>query len=95
MSIKKTATRAITAGILLTTTAAGIASADNVGGGIWNHGFGLTTVYSNYYHPSTCHGSTAIGTVKNYSGNTNPGVWAYASSQRTSSGTNQAYWNYC
>ncbi|MFD0772448.1 lactococcin 972 family bacteriocin [Streptomonospora algeriensis] len=49
----------------LTFSAAGFtyADVDYVGGGEWTHGISDSgTVYSNYYHGSSCHGSTAVGT---------------------------------
>ena len=44
---------------------------------------------------ASCHGSTAIGQYKAYSGDTAAGSWARASARRTKNGVNQAYWNYC
>ncbi|MCY9787584.1 lactococcin 972 family bacteriocin [Nocardiopsis sp. EMB25] len=60
---RTTVTVLLTSGLAL--GAAGIAAADvdYVGGGTWYHGITETRVYSNYYHGSVCHGSTAVGTT--------------------------------
>jgi lactococcin 972 family bacteriocin len=62
-------------------------------GGTWSHGTN-DGVYSNYYHPSKRHGSTAM----NGRGNSNrvtgiaSGSWSYASISKTTAG-NSAYWH--
>ncbi|WP_344972270.1 lactococcin 972 family bacteriocin [Salinactinospora qingdaonensis] len=52
-------------------------------GGVWEHGVEYGTVYSNYYHSSTCHSSTAVGdyTDRDTAG---AGEWSYASAPKTS-----------
>ncbi|GAA2009595.1 hypothetical protein GCM10009799_41930 [Nocardiopsis rhodophaea] len=74
---------------------AGAAAAyEKVGGGKWIHGVsGLPRsgpVWSNYYHPSTCHGSTAVG-VTTVRDDAEADLWSEATTIRAL-GNNQTYW---
>ncbi|WP_242274742.1 lactococcin 972 family bacteriocin [Bacillus cereus group sp. BfR-BA-01310] len=57
------------------------ASADDVGGGTWNHWYSDGVVHSEYYHGSRVHSAAVkVGDNTFSSGWTNPGYWAKASS---------------
>ncbi|GGA49559.1 hypothetical protein GCM10007416_23310 [Kroppenstedtia guangzhouensis] len=71
----------------------------NVGGGTWDYGTRLVSfgtkkeVYSNYYHGTKNHGSTAqIGTQSNKSC-VRPGSTSYASARGGLFDSTHAYWN--
>ncbi|MBM6630033.1 lactococcin 972 family bacteriocin [Mammaliicoccus vitulinus] len=51
----------------------------NVNGGTWNYGISNKYVWSNYYHGSKAHYSTAIGRYKSTSGYTPRRSWSKAS----------------
>ncbi len=90
-ALKRTcATLLISAG--LTAGAVGVAAAavEYVGGGIWDHGLTSSIVYSDYYHGSVCHGSTAVGT-KTVRASAPAGYWSLADAPRDIA-NNQAYW---
>ncbi|WPF66572.1 MULTISPECIES: lactococcin 972 family bacteriocin [unclassified Corynebacterium] len=74
--------------------AAALAAQVNVGGGIWTYGTDGGQVYSNYYHPTARHGSTAVGTITANSGCVNPGLTSYASAPKKWRG-NQSYYRLC
>ncbi|MEY9213357.1 lactococcin 972 family bacteriocin [Thermobifida halotolerans] len=52
----------IAAGFIFGTAGTAFAVVERVGGGWWDHGIANGYVYSNYYHETVCHGSTAVGT---------------------------------
>lgn len=52
---------------------------DNAGGGLWDHGSDMSSVWSNYYHRTSNHGSTAAGNEVKYSGCKRPTVTSHAS----------------
>ncbi|MEU0521990.1 lactococcin 972 family bacteriocin [Streptosporangium sp. NPDC006007] len=60
-------------------------------GGTWDHGTGTGYTWSDYYHSSDCHGSTAVGVRTVRSPNTNPGSWSRAS-VAMSSFNNETYY---
>jgi len=66
----------------------------NAGGGSWGWGISGNTVFSDYNHPSRCHGSTAIGknTVRVTGKPKN--VVSKARASKKSSG-NQAFYHFC
>lgn len=62
------------------------------GGGTWDHGISIDQVWSNYYHGTKIHGSTAENTNGQYfSGWKDPGVWSYKSIKASLWG-NKVYW---
>lgn len=84
---------------IIISTSAGVANAYqiNISGGKWNYGISNTYVWSNYYHGSKGHGSTAIGKYTSFSGYTKRGNWSYASAHAVSKWqigkTNKTYYN--
>lgn len=87
-------------GVLLVATiapaTAGVANAttEYVGGGKWVHGFDTFTqeTFSNYYHPSRSHGSSACNRHECHrSPNTRAGAWARSSIKATAWG-NTVHW---
>ncbi|MFE7116210.1 lactococcin 972 family bacteriocin [Streptomyces sp. NPDC057654] len=59
---KKSLKIAVAAGVLIVAGAApALATVKEVGGGTWDYGAGTSQVWSNYYHPTKCHGSTSVG----------------------------------
>lgn len=74
--------------------------ADNVGGGIWDHGITVVginkkKVYSDYFHPTKVHkSSVSIGTLHNSSGWVDPGQTSYASAIGAWSNDTHAYYDY-
>lgn len=69
----------------------------NVAVGRWNYGTNSTVVYSRFYHPSRCHGSsvrTYNGFITVRSGKTTPGKWSNAQIRR-STNTNEAFYWFC
>ena len=84
--IKKFMSMMLVAGLLVTSSAVPtLAASANVSGGIWSYGTSVVglnqkRVYSNYYHASKTHKSSAsIGTRTSTSGWTSAGVTSYAS----------------
>lgn len=75
-------------------TAIALAAQANVDGGTWSYGVNDTHVYSNYYHPTCKHGSTAEGTFTARSGCVGPGQTSYASAPKKWRG-NQSYYSFC
>ncbi|WP_017570444.1 lactococcin 972 family bacteriocin, partial [Nocardiopsis halotolerans] len=69
-----------------------------VGGGTWYHGMtgipGSGTVYSNYFHSTRCHGSTADGIYTIRSAAMLPGYMARADAPRDYI-SNHTYWRHC
>ncbi|GAA0925768.1 lactococcin 972 family bacteriocin [Nonomuraea longicatena] len=67
----------------------------NVGGGTWDYGTTSSRgTWSNYYHGSRWHGSSAQGTYFDRSPCVRPGAWSRAWAPRASSG-NRAWWRHC
>ncbi|WP_017587522.1 lactococcin 972 family bacteriocin [Nocardiopsis ganjiahuensis] len=64
----------------------------------WNRGVtgvpGAGTSYSHYFHPSVCHGATAVGKTTVRTANIAGGYWARATADRAL-GNNQAYRRTC
>ncbi|MFP1627016.1 lactococcin 972 family bacteriocin [Streptomyces sp. 5K101] len=80
MNIKKVVRLGVATGALVVATATpALAVVVNAGGGTWDYGTNSSTVWSNYYHGSLCHGSTAVGTYTDRSPDTAAGRWSYAS----------------
>lgn len=81
-------------GACIAVGAAGVAAAEDVGGGEWVHGVSgvpyVGVVWSDYFHEMKCHGSTAVGTttVRDSAG---LGEWSEARATRAA-GNNQTYW---
>lgn len=92
MKLKRALMPVLVVGVM-TVGIAGIAYADQVGGGTWNHGFSNGQVFSNYYHGSRCHSSTVWNGKYHGSGPTRAGNWARASAP-DSWRIDKAYWNY-
>ncbi|MET8813121.1 lactococcin 972 family bacteriocin [Streptomyces sp. NPDC004549] len=62
MKFKNGVRAAAAAGVLVMAGAVpALATVKNIDGGTWDYGAGTATVWSDYYHPSKCHGSTSIG----------------------------------
>lgn len=68
-----------------------------VAGGTWSYGTNSKVVYSNFHHPSRCHGSSARtynGLITARSPKTAAGKWSYAQVRR-STDTNEAFYWFC
>ncbi|WP_428978714.1 lactococcin 972 family bacteriocin [Actinomyces oris] len=68
-----------------------------VAGGTWSYGANSKVVYSNFHHPSRCHGSsvrTYNGLITARSSKTAAGKWSYAQVRR-STDTNEAFYWFC
>ena len=68
-----------------------------VAGGTWSYGTNSKVVYSNFHHPSRCHGSSARtynGLITARSPKTAAGKWSYAQVRRSPS-TNEAFYWFC
>ncbi|WP_373322857.1 lactococcin 972 family bacteriocin [Actinomyces oris] len=68
-----------------------------IAGGTWSYGTNSKVVYSNFHHPSRCHGSSARtynGLITARSPKTAAGKWSYAQVQR-STDTNEAFYWFC
>ncbi|MBB6174869.1 lactococcin 972 family bacteriocin [Nocardiopsis mwathae] len=93
-SAKRISIAVLMAAGIVVGTAGAAAAIEKVGGGKWDHGVsGLPRsgpVWSNYYHPSTCHGSTAVG-VTTVRASARQGLWSNATTLRAA-GNNQTYW---
>ncbi|WP_071622967.1 lactococcin 972 family bacteriocin [Nocardiopsis dassonvillei] len=90
-SLKRAAFTALLAGTLATAAAAPAAAyIEYVGGGKWDHGMTSSRVFSNYDHPTVCHGSTAVGTYTSRD-SAPAGSWSYASAPRANK-NNETYW---
>ena len=60
-----------------------------VAGGTWSYGTNSKVVYSNFHHPSRCHGSSARtynGLITARSSKTAAGKWSYAQVRRSTDG---------
>lgn len=93
-SIKKSLTALVLGGIILSNSSIAMAAKTYVGGGTLYHGVTLTECYSNYYHATKLHMSSAINgkgkLVK--SGWVNSRFTSYASVVRTLTG-NESYYD--
>ena len=93
-NIKKAITSLVLVGAVASNSILAMAATDNVDGGTWSHGTNLTKCYSNYYHGSYYHNSTAINgdatASKDYA---YAGDTSYASVSRTLTG-NTAYYGF-
>ena len=71
----------------------------NVGGGKWNYGTwnydgtNYKQCWSNYYHPSRYHSSTAVLGPQRQKSYANAGSWSYAYVIWYNTVTGYAYWN--
>lgn len=92
VNIKRGIKLAATSGALIIAAAApALATVESVGGGTWDHGAGTATVWSDYYHGTKCHGSTAVGEYID-SDEAAKGSWSFAQASVKLSG-NKAYYN--
>ncbi|MFJ3976471.1 lactococcin 972 family bacteriocin [Streptomyces sp. NPDC090021] len=93
MQVSRMLKGAVAAGALVVAVAApALAGESDVSGGKWY--FGVTSsdfVYSNYYHPDRCHGSSAKGKYLAQSGNVEKDRTSYASAPEAAWG-NQSYY---
>lgn len=93
-SIKKSLTALVLGGIILSNSSIALAAVTNIGGGTLYNGVTLKECYSNYYHPTKVHMSSAMNgkglLVK--SNWVNAGYTSYASVSKTLSG-NQAFYS--
>lgn len=65
----------------------------NVGGGVWDYGITIYTVYSSYYHGTASHSATSANNMRSVtSGIIAGGTWAYSSANASLYG-NSVYWN--
>ena len=93
-SIKKSLTALVLGGIILSNSSIALAAVTNIGGGTLYNGVTLKECYSNYYHPTKAHMSSAMngkGILKK-SYWTNPRYTSCASVTRTLTG-NQAFYS--
>jgi hypothetical protein len=73
------------------------ATTQNVGGGVWDHGVSLATVWSHYYNStkkhasSACTGADCTRTPK--TGYADKGVTTHANRNRPWTKTNISYWS--
>lgn len=67
------------------------AATDYVGGGTWNHGVNSSIVWSDYYHGSTCHGATSVGTYTDRA-SASAGRWAMTDAPSRWYAVDKAYW---
>ncbi|WP_420830320.1 lactococcin 972 family bacteriocin [Corynebacterium uropygiale] len=75
---------------------AGVASAEAVAGGEWDHGNSGGRVWSNFFHPTAAHGSSVQGHQYVDSGCVAPNVWARAQSHsKYLPGADGAYYRFC
>lgn len=93
-SIKKSLTALVLGGIILSNSSIAMAAKTSVGGGTLYHGVTFTKCYSNYYHATKTHMSSAM----NGKGDIVKSNWtsarytSYASVSRTLTG-NQAFYS--
>ncbi|MFE3457530.1 lactococcin 972 family bacteriocin [Nocardiopsis aegyptia] len=97
MNIWKRTVAILLMGASIALGAAGVAAAREVtyvGGGTWYHGLTSARVYSNYFHSTRCHGSTAEGTYTYRSATVAAGYTSEASAPRALY-NNKTYWRTC
>lgn len=85
--------------VLAGSTVPALAATANVGGGVWSYGTTISGVkkkaYSNYYHGSKTHKSTAsVGTNSNTSGWVKAGNTSYASATGAWRTDTHVYYDY-
>ncbi|MEV5594274.1 lactococcin 972 family bacteriocin [Streptomyces sp. NPDC052496] len=96
MQISRKFKAAVVAGVIVLGTATpALATKVNVSGGTWDYGSKDDNVYSNYYHPTACHGSSVKGKYFASSGNTDKGLWSYASAEEAMWGNETYYRSNC
>jgi lactococcin 972 family bacteriocin len=89
---KRSAIATIVASVFAVGIAApALATVTNVDGGTWSYGVDGGLVYSNYLHPTACHGSSVKGEQWVFSPNAAPGYWSSASATAAWRG-NKAYY---
>ncbi|WP_125773391.1 lactococcin 972 family bacteriocin [Antribacter gilvus] len=87
------ASTAVAATLIAGGTTVAVAAVTYVGGGTWERG-SSTTVWSNYFHGTRCHGSSVQGTY--YDSDSRPaGQWTLASAPTRWWAVDNAYWGYC
>lgn len=65
-------------------------------GGTWNYGLAAVRAYSDYLHPSRCHGSTVqTDWGSSRSPNVAPGAWANAAHNATPWTNNNYFYRVC
>ena len=94
-NIKKVLTSMLVAGVILSNSIIAMAATVQVDGGTWAYGTNVTKCYSNYYHGSRAHNSTAINgnATASYSGQVSAKNTSYASVSKTLTG-NTAYYGF-
>ena len=94
----KFAKRALVTSALIAGLTAGTVSAASADSPVWDYGVtgipGAGTSYSHYYHPTVCHGATAVGSETVRTPDIAGGSWARADAPRAI-GNNQAYRRNC
>lgn len=88
---KGLATGLLSTGLLIAGAGVAEAAQHYVGGGIWTEGMDSKNTYSNYYHPSRHHGSTACNAFGCDRKSAPAGKTSFAAVPRTSFG-NKTYW---
>lgn len=93
MKFKKVLSSVLISGTILTSAVTAFADTVNTpSGGRWDYGVGGGIVWSNYYHSSLTHKSTAVGKTTYASEWKLPGYKSYASTSSASWG-NKAYYD--
>ncbi|MFJ9546073.1 lactococcin 972 family bacteriocin [Streptomyces erythrochromogenes] len=86
----------VAAGFVLAASVPAVAATSQVSGGTWMYGTNSSDmVYSNYYHPTRCHGSSAQGKYLAQSGNVDKDRTSYASAPEAWSGNKSYYRSNC
>ncbi|MFF4761520.1 lactococcin 972 family bacteriocin [Streptomyces sp. NPDC001292] len=95
VNIKDSLKVTVAAGVLVAAGATpALATIAYVGGGTWDYGAGTATVWSDYYHPDKCHGSTSVGkTIQ--SDTASKGYWSVTSVQAALYGNETYYKTTC
>lgn len=83
---------ATTAALLTVGTTAAQAASESREGGTWNYGVTGKYTYSDYFHKSRTHKSTAVGVNTVVAPWTSPGVWSKAQAI-CALGGNKAYYD--
>ncbi|MFE5767234.1 lactococcin 972 family bacteriocin [Streptomyces sp. NPDC056485] len=88
---------ALAAGVIVLGLATpAMAGSSKVSGGTWYFGTNSSDfVYSNYYHPDRCHGSSAKGKYLAQSGNVDKDKTSYASAPEAMWGNESYYRSNC
>ncbi|MEV0781309.1 lactococcin 972 family bacteriocin [Streptomyces sp. NPDC050428] len=91
----KLAKLVVAVGVIVAATATpALAEISYPGGGIWDHGLTGSTVYSDYYHPTKCHGSTSVGTFTDRD-SAFAGFWSITEATRPATGAEAYYRTTC